>query len=116
MRSEVKWIAAGAAVLVVAGAVHASAGMVRFVSVAHPAEQVRAAHPEAVVTSISPGDADALLAAGRVQAWVAGPGMGTGDDSAANTADLVDPVHQASTLYCTLIAIASALLVPRNAA
>jgi hydroxyethylthiazole kinase-like uncharacterized protein yjeF len=73
----------GAAVLVVAGAVHASAGMVRFVSVAHPAEQVRAAHPEAVVTAIAPGDAQALLAAGRVQAWVAGPGMGTGDDSAA---------------------------------
>jgi hydroxyethylthiazole kinase-like uncharacterized protein yjeF len=73
----------GAAVLVVAGAVHASAGMVRFVSVAHPAEQVRAAHPEAVVTQIAPGDAEALLAAGRVQAWVAGPGMGTDDDSAA---------------------------------
>ena len=73
----------GAAVLVVAGAVHASAGMVRFVSVAHPAEQVRAAHPEAVVTAIAPGDVGALLAAGRVQAWVAGPGMGTGDDSAA---------------------------------
>lgn len=73
----------GAAVLVVAGAVHVSAGMVRFVSVAHPAEQVRAAHPEAVVTAIAPGDARALLAAGRVQAWVAGPGMGTGDDSAA---------------------------------
>jgi hydroxyethylthiazole kinase-like uncharacterized protein yjeF len=73
----------GAAVLVVAGAVHASAGMVRFVSVVHPAEQVRAAHPEAVVTTIAPGDAEGLLAAGRVQAWVAGPGMGTGRDSAA---------------------------------
>jgi hydroxyethylthiazole kinase-like uncharacterized protein yjeF len=73
----------GAAVLVVAGAVRAAAGMVRFVSVAHPAEQVRAAHPEAVVTEIAPGDADALLAAGRVQAWVAGPGMGTDDNSAA---------------------------------
>jgi hydroxyethylthiazole kinase-like uncharacterized protein yjeF len=73
----------GAAVLVVAGAVRAAAGMVRFVSVAHPAEQVRAAHPEAVVTEIAPGDADALLAAGRVQAWVAGPGMGIDDNSAA---------------------------------
>jgi hydroxyethylthiazole kinase-like uncharacterized protein yjeF len=73
----------GAAVLVVAGAVHLSAGMVRFVSVEHPAEQVRAAHPEAVVTTIAAGDAEALLAVGRVQAWVAGPGMGTGDDSAA---------------------------------
>src|SRR5690349_7701809 len=68
----------GAAVLVVAGAVHVSAGMVRFVSVEHAAEQVRAAHPETVVTTIDPGDGQALLAAGRVQAWVAGPGMGTG--------------------------------------
>jgi hydroxyethylthiazole kinase-like uncharacterized protein yjeF len=73
----------GAAVLVVAGAVHVSAGMVRLVSVAHAAEQVRAAHPEAVVTTIDPGDGQALLATGRVQAWVAGPGMGTDHDAGA---------------------------------
>jgi hydroxyethylthiazole kinase-like uncharacterized protein yjeF len=35
-----------------------------------------------VITVIEPGDAEALLAAGQVQAWVIGPGMGTGADAA----------------------------------
>jgi hydroxyethylthiazole kinase-like uncharacterized protein yjeF len=56
--------------------------MVRFVSVARPAAAVRAAHPEVVVTEIEPGDAPGMLRAGRVQAWVAGPGLGT--DEAAD--------------------------------
>ena len=56
--------------------------MVRFVSAAHPAEIVRNAHPEVVITVIEPGDAEGLLAAGQVQTWVVGPGMGTGDDAA----------------------------------
>ncbi len=60
----------------------AGAGMVRFVSAAHPAEIVRNAHPEVVITVIDPGDGAALLAAGQVQAWVVGPGMGT-DEGAA---------------------------------
>ncbi|HWC34684.1 MAG TPA: NAD(P)H-hydrate dehydratase [Mycobacteriales bacterium] len=71
----------GAAALVVGGALGVGVGMVRFVSVEAPAAVVRAAHPEAVVTEIAPGDADAALAAGRVQAWAIGPGLGT--DAAA---------------------------------
>lgn len=53
----------GAAVLAVAGALRAGAGMVRFTGPQHAAEHVRLHHPEAVV-----GD-------GRVQAWVVGPGV-----------------------------------------
>lgn len=68
----------GAAVLATGGALRAGAGMVRFVSVAHPAELVRARWPEAVVTVLD-ADAAGVLDAGRVQAWVIGPGIGTGD-------------------------------------
>jgi hydroxyethylthiazole kinase-like uncharacterized protein yjeF len=57
--------------------------MVRFVGVEHAAEQVRARWPESVVTTVKPGDGEAVLAAGRVQAWVVGPGIGTDDDAAA---------------------------------
>jgi len=67
----------GAAVLAVAGALHGGAGMVRFVAPAKPADAVRARWPEAVVTSGPPGEA------GRVQAWVVGPGIGTDDAARA---------------------------------
>lgn len=73
----------GAAVLAVGGAIAGGAGMVRFVGVAHPAELVRQRWPEAVVTVVTERDVDALLAAGRVQAWVVGSGLGTDDDAAA---------------------------------
>jgi hydroxyethylthiazole kinase-like uncharacterized protein yjeF len=67
----------GAALLATGGALRAGVGMVRFVSVAHAAELVRARWPEAVVT-VLPDSTDAdVLAAGRVQAWVVGPGIGT---------------------------------------
>lgn len=59
----------GAAVLSVGGALRAKAGMVRYVGSA--AAGVRARWPEAVVGEGRPGDA------GRVQAWVIGPGLGT---------------------------------------
>ena len=39
----------------------------------------RAAWPEVVVTEVAPGDGAAVLAAGRVQAWAVGPGIGTDD-------------------------------------
>ena len=70
----------GAAVLSVGAAVVAGAGMVRFAGAPHAAEQVRARWPEAVVTEhrgSQVGDA------GRVQAWVVGPGLGTDDEAAA---------------------------------
>jgi len=45
---------------------------------------VRQAWPEAVITAHPDhGDWDLLGSAGRVQAWVAGPGMGTGPDAVA---------------------------------
>uniref|UniRef100_UPI0010415B49 NAD(P)H-hydrate dehydratase n=1 Tax=Actinomadura roseirufa TaxID=2094049 RepID=UPI0010415B49 len=71
----------GAAVLSVGGAVRGGAGMVRFASVAHPVELVRRRWPEAVATVIDPdaeSGPDALARVGRVQAWVVGPGLGTG--------------------------------------
>ncbi|MCW2606471.1 MAG: putative carbohydrate kinase [Frankiales bacterium] len=63
----------GAAVLSVGSALRAGAGMVRFAGAEHPGEQVRLRWPEAVVTPFED--------AGRVQAWVVGPGLGT--DAAA---------------------------------
>ncbi len=60
----------GAAVLAVGSGVRAGAGMVRYAGSA--ADAVRARWPETVVT-------DDLSDAGRVQAWVVGPGLGTDD-------------------------------------
>ncbi|WP_018657540.1 bifunctional ADP-dependent NAD(P)H-hydrate dehydratase/NAD(P)H-hydrate epimerase [Actinomadura flavalba] len=68
----------GAAVLCTGAAVHAGAGMVRFASSAHPVELVRNRWPEAI-TSVLGGGPGMLDAIGRVQAWVVGPGLGTGD-------------------------------------
>ena len=65
----------GAAVLSVGGALMAGAGMVRYAGPAHPADRVRARWPEAVVTVL---DEPGLGGVGRVQAWVVGPGLGTG--------------------------------------
>jgi hydroxyethylthiazole kinase-like uncharacterized protein yjeF len=58
----------GAALLAVGAAIRAGAGMVRYAGSA--ADRVRDHWPEAVVT-------DDLESAGRVQAWVVGPGIGT---------------------------------------
>lgn len=73
----------GAAVLAVAGALAGGAGMVRYAGTAHPAELVRHRWPEAVVTVVDRGDGDAVVGAGRVQAWVVGSGLGTDDDAAS---------------------------------
>jgi hydroxyethylthiazole kinase-like uncharacterized protein yjeF len=75
----------GAATLAVGGALRGGAGMIRLVSAAHAAEIARQHWPEAVITVLG-RDADpagAVAAAGQVQAWVAGPGMGTDDDATA---------------------------------
>ncbi|GII66409.1 bifunctional NAD(P)H-hydrate repair enzyme [Sphaerisporangium krabiense] len=71
----------GAAVLTVGGAVRAGAGLVRFASSAEPVARVRARWPEAVTTVLAPGEG--IGEVGRVQAWVLGPGMGTGEDAHA---------------------------------
>jgi ADP-dependent NAD(P)H-hydrate dehydratase / NAD(P)H-hydrate epimerase len=78
---------AGAAVLATGGAVRGGAGMVRVVTATVPAAAVRQAWPEAVL-SVHPdeGDWDLPGSVGRVQAWVAGPGMGTGPDAVTRLA------------------------------
>jgi hydroxyethylthiazole kinase-like uncharacterized protein yjeF len=65
----------GAGVLCTGSAVRSGAGMVRYAGTA--AEHVRSRWPEAIVTDGGPSSA------GRVQAWVVGPGIGT--DSAAGS-------------------------------
>ncbi|GAA4621442.1 bifunctional ADP-dependent NAD(P)H-hydrate dehydratase/NAD(P)H-hydrate epimerase [Actinoallomurus vinaceus] len=75
----------GAAVLAVGGAVHGGAGMVRFASSEHPVELVRQRWPEAVTTVIG----DSLDQVGRVQAWVAGPGLGTDERAEALLAQVL---------------------------
>ncbi len=65
----------GAGVLCTGAALRTRPGLVRYAGTA--ADGVRAAWPEALVTEGRPGDA------GRVQAWVAGPGTGT--DGAARS-------------------------------
>ena len=74
----------GAALLSAGGAVHGGAGMVRVVTTQVAAVLVRQTWPETVVT-VHPdeGDWDLLGSVGRVQAWVAGPGMGTDSDAVA---------------------------------
>ncbi|PXY17205.1 bifunctional ADP-dependent (S)-NAD(P)H-hydrate dehydratase/NAD(P)H-hydrate epimerase [Prauserella coralliicola] len=59
----------GAAVLAAAAAVRATSGMVRYAG--HAADVVRWHWPEVVATG-------SIFDAGRVQAWVVGPGIGTG--------------------------------------
>jgi hydroxyethylthiazole kinase-like uncharacterized protein yjeF len=78
---------AGAAVLSTGGAVRGGAGMVRVVTGAAAAAAIRLEWPEAVLT-VHPDAPDWNLigSVGRVQAWVAGPGMGTGHDAAARLA------------------------------
>ncbi|NGO76907.1 NAD(P)H-hydrate dehydratase, partial [Streptomyces sp. YC504] len=68
----------GAAVLAVAGALRGGAGAVRYVGPA--ADAVLARFPETLVHAGPPS------AAGRVQAWVVGPGIG---DDAARVADVL---------------------------
>jgi ADP-dependent NAD(P)H-hydrate dehydratase / NAD(P)H-hydrate epimerase len=73
----------GAAPLAVGGAIRGGAGMIRLVSSEIPVGLVRQRWPEAVLTTAHAGPeaGAAIEQAGRVQAWTAGPGMGTADDS-----------------------------------
>ncbi|MFI7604060.1 NAD(P)H-hydrate dehydratase [Micromonospora sp. NPDC049366] len=64
----------GAAVLSVAGALAGPTGMVRYAGGARA--EVLHQHPSAVATG-------RVADAGRVQAWVCGSGLGTGDDASA---------------------------------
>jgi ADP-dependent NAD(P)H-hydrate dehydratase / NAD(P)H-hydrate epimerase len=71
----------GAAVLCTGAALRTRPGLVRYAGTA--GDGVRAAWPEAIVTDGRPADA------GRVQAWVAGPGMGTDEDAASVLAEVL---------------------------
>ena len=80
----------GAVLLSAGGAVHGGAGMVRVVTTPEAAVLVRQKWPETVVTVYpDEGDWDLLGSVGRVQAWVAGPGMGTGPDAVARLAAIL---------------------------
>ncbi|MEU3574219.1 NAD(P)H-hydrate dehydratase, partial [Kitasatospora sp. NPDC036755] len=72
----------GAALLAVAGALHGGAGAVRYVGTA--ADEVVRRFPEALVTEGGPAGA------GRVQAWVVGPGGGEGARQALTEALAAD--------------------------
>ncbi|MFD4022872.1 NAD(P)H-hydrate dehydratase [Streptomyces sp. NPDC058576] len=71
----------GAAVLAVAGALRGGAGAVRYVGPG--ADAVIARFPEALVHAGPPSKA------GRVQAWVVGPGLGDGRRAEAAVADVL---------------------------
>jgi hydroxyethylthiazole kinase-like uncharacterized protein yjeF len=100
----------GAAVLATGAALRGGAGLVRYAGTAR--EAVRAAHPEVIVDT---GDGRPTEA-GRVQAWAAGPGMGTDDAAFAMLTDLlrsdVPLVVDADAI--TLIARAPAILRGRG--
>ena len=91
----------GAALLAVAGANTGLAGMVRYVGPEAIADTVRAAHPE-------------VVGAGRVQAWVVGPGGG--DDAATMLAearaDGVPVVVDADALRHVVGAVPGCVLTP----
>jgi hydroxyethylthiazole kinase-like uncharacterized protein yjeF len=72
----------GAAVLATGGAIRGGAGLVRVVTSEQAAPAVREHWPEAVVTGYG-------TEPGRVQAWVAGPGMGTTDDARSRLLDVL---------------------------
>ncbi|HTF50292.1 MAG TPA: NAD(P)H-hydrate epimerase [Pseudonocardia sp.] len=71
----------GAAVLATGAAVAATSGMVRFAGSA--ADQVRARWPEVVA-------AGSVADTGQVQAWTAGPGIGTGAEGRDTLAAVLD--------------------------
>ncbi|MCX4674862.1 NAD(P)H-hydrate dehydratase [Streptomyces sp. NBC_01433] len=71
----------GAAVLAVAGALRGGAGAVRYVGPG--ADAVITRYPEALVHAGPPSKA------GRVQAWVVGPGLGDGTAAGAAVADVL---------------------------
>jgi len=75
----------GAPTLAVGGAIRGGAGMVRLLSSAVPVAVVRQHWPEAVITTLDAGlgGSAAVEAVGQVEAWAAGPGMGT-DEVAAD--------------------------------
>ena len=82
----------GAALLAAGGAVRGGAGMVRLVTAESAAVAVRREWPEIVVTETEANTRSGKEfpdGVGRVQAWAAGPGMGTGPDAADRLAGVL---------------------------
>jgi hydroxyethylthiazole kinase-like uncharacterized protein yjeF len=75
----------GAAALAVGGALRGGAGMVRLVSAEAAVAVVRQHWPEAVIT-VTGAAGDEIGTVGRVQAWLAGPGMGTDEQARSRLA------------------------------
>ncbi|MEO8330625.1 MAG: NAD(P)H-hydrate epimerase, partial [Candidatus Nanopelagicales bacterium] len=71
----------GAAVLCVGGAINTKAGLVRYVG--QSAYAVVSAWPSAIVSTSRPREI------GRVQAWVAGPGLGLDEDALLSIGDVL---------------------------
>jgi hydroxyethylthiazole kinase-like uncharacterized protein yjeF len=72
----------GAAVLATGSAIHGGAGMVRLLSAGAALAAARQRWPEAIMSAADASQpVHSVETAGRVQAWAAGPGMGTGDDA-----------------------------------
>lgn len=91
----------GAAVLAVAGAVRTGLGMVRYHGPAEPTALVHARHPEVVV------------APGRVQAWVVGPGIDA--QEAARAEEAREAIDRAVEERLPLVLDAGALgLLPED--
>ena len=107
----------GAAALAVGGALRGGAGMVRLVTAPAAAAVVRQHWPEAVIT-VTGDSGDEVGTAGRVQAWLAGPGMGTDEQArrrlAAVLATDLPVLVDADGL--TLLAESPALVAERRAA
>jgi len=79
----------GAVVLSTGGAIRGGAGMIRVVTAPSAAAAVRQAWPEVILTPFDQLPGGDPVAAGRVQAWIAGPGMGTTDDAAERLASVL---------------------------
>jgi ADP-dependent NAD(P)H-hydrate dehydratase / NAD(P)H-hydrate epimerase len=83
----------GAALLATGGAVRGGVGMVRLATAPAAATAVRREWPEVIITELDPDTTarsgekkDFPESVGRVQAWVAGPGMGTDEVAASRLA------------------------------
>jgi ADP-dependent NAD(P)H-hydrate dehydratase / NAD(P)H-hydrate epimerase len=127
----------GAAALAVGGALRGGAGMVRLVSAEPAVAVVRQQWPEAIVTVTGPADGapaghgpaggggeggeaagSEIESVGRVQAWLAGPGMGTDDAARRRLAGVLasDLPVLVDADGLTLVARTPALVSGRTAA
>ncbi|MEV7117818.1 NAD(P)H-hydrate dehydratase [Kitasatospora griseola] len=98
----------GAALLAVAGALRGGAGAVRYTG--HAAEEVVRRHPETLISDAGPARA------GRVQAWVVGPGGGDGAEYALREAlDTEVPVLADADALTELARLGPDLLAGRPA-